>query len=78
VTDSAQLHARLARFRPVDLAHLPTPLEPMERLSKYLGGPSLWVKRDHCTVSGSEATKCGSLATCRCQSEALQPVFVRT
>jgi hypothetical protein len=51
VTDSAQLHARLARFRPIDLAHLPTPLEPMERLSKYLGGPSLWVKRDHCTVS---------------------------
>jgi L-cysteate sulfo-lyase len=52
VTDSAQLHARLARFRPIDLAHLPTPLEPMERLSKYLGGPSLWVKRDDGTDLG--------------------------
>ena len=31
------------RFR---LAHLPTPLEPMERLSQALGGPELWIKRD--------------------------------
>jgi D-cysteine desulfhydrase family pyridoxal phosphate-dependent enzyme len=31
------------------LAHLPTPLEPMERLSAELGGPRLWVKRDDCT-----------------------------
>src|SRR6202034_1816280 len=29
--------------------HLPTPLEPMERLSKHLGGPRLWIKRDDCT-----------------------------
>ncbi|KAA3644949.1 MAG: D-cysteine desulfhydrase family protein [Chloroflexi bacterium] len=28
------------------LAHLPTPLEPMPSLSKALGGPELWVKRD--------------------------------
>jgi D-cysteine desulfhydrase family pyridoxal phosphate-dependent enzyme len=28
------------------LAHLPTPLEPLERLSAALGGPRLWVKRD--------------------------------
>jgi D-cysteine desulfhydrase family pyridoxal phosphate-dependent enzyme len=28
------------------LAHLPTPLEPMERLSTALGGPELWIKRD--------------------------------
>ena len=38
-----------ARFPRVRLAHLPTPLEPMERLSKHLGGPSLWIKRDDCT-----------------------------
>lgn len=31
------------------LAHLPTPLEPMDRLSEALGGPRLWVKRDDCT-----------------------------
>ena len=31
------------------LAHLPTPLEPMRRLSAHLGGPRLWVKREDCT-----------------------------
>ena len=30
-------------------AHLPTPLEPLERLSEYLGGPEIWIKRDDCT-----------------------------
>ena len=31
------------------LAHLPTPLEPLERLSRELGGPRIWVKRDDLT-----------------------------
>ena len=39
----------LARFPRIKLAHLPTPLEAMERLSKHLGGPRLWIKRDDCT-----------------------------
>jgi L-cysteate sulfo-lyase len=39
----------LSRFPRVRLAHLPTPLEPMPRLSKALGGPELWIKRDDCT-----------------------------
>ena len=33
----------------VPLATLPTPLEPLDRLSAELGGPRLWVKRDDCT-----------------------------
>ena len=33
----------------VDLAHTPTPLEPMGNLSAELGGPELWIKRDDCT-----------------------------
>ena len=33
----------------VRLGHAPTPLEPMARLSEWLGGPSLYVKRDDCT-----------------------------
>ena len=37
----------LARFRRVFLAHLATPLEPMERLSKELG-VEIWIKRDDC------------------------------
>jgi L-cysteate sulfo-lyase len=39
----------LSRFPRVKLAHLPTPLEPMERLSAHLDGPRLWIKRDDCT-----------------------------
>jgi len=39
----------LARFPRLSFAHLPTPLEPMKRLSELLGGPRLWIKRDDCT-----------------------------
>jgi L-cysteate sulfo-lyase len=39
----------LASFPRVRLAHLPTPFEPMDRVSKNLGGPRLWIKRDDCT-----------------------------
>ncbi|SHE53413.1 D-cysteine desulfhydrase [Modicisalibacter ilicicola DSM 19980] len=39
----------LSRFPRVRLGHLPTPLEPMDNLSRLLGGPRLWVKRDDCT-----------------------------
>ncbi len=38
----------LARFPRVRLAHLPTPLEPLPRLSEALG-IELWIKRDDCT-----------------------------
>jgi len=39
----------LARFPRIHFAHLPTPLEPMESLTRELGGPTLWIKRDDCT-----------------------------
>ena len=39
----------LARFPRVSLAHLPTPLERLDRLSHELGGPEIWIKRDDCT-----------------------------
>ncbi|WP_101067754.1 D-cysteate sulfo-lyase [Roseovarius salinarum] len=39
----------LALFPRVRLAHLPTPLEPLPRLSEALGGPEIWIKRDDCT-----------------------------
>ena len=39
----------LARFPRIRLGHFPTPLEPMENLSRHLGGPRLWIKRDDCT-----------------------------
>ena len=39
---------RLNRLPRVRLAHLPTPLEEAPRLSAYLRGPRLFVKRDDC------------------------------
>ncbi|HEU4392386.1 MAG TPA: D-cysteine desulfhydrase family protein, partial [Solirubrobacterales bacterium] len=49
---------------PLRLAHLPTPLEPMDRLADALapagGGPRLLVKRDDCTglaLGGNKARK---------------------
>ena len=50
----------LARFPRVSLAHLPTPLEPLKNLSKTLGGPDIWIKRDDCTglsTGGNKARK---------------------
>ena len=40
---------RLKDFKRFPLAHLPTPLTPLERLSVRLGGPRLMIKRDDCT-----------------------------
>lgn len=50
----------LSRFPRESLAHLPTPLEPLERLSAALGGPEIWIKRDDCTglsTGGNKARK---------------------
>jgi L-cysteate sulfo-lyase len=49
----------LSRFPRFKLAHLPTPLEPMTNLSKMLGGPNLWIKRDDCTglATGGNKTR---------------------
>ncbi len=49
----------LSRFPRIRLAHLPTPLEYMPRLSKHLGGPEIYVKRDDCTglATGGNKTR---------------------
>ena len=41
----------------VKLAQLPTPLQPLERLSAELGGPLLWIKRDDLTGSALSGNK---------------------
>lgn len=44
----------------VRLAHLPTPLDEAPRLSEYLRGPRIWIKRDDLTglaLGGSKARK---------------------
>jgi len=47
----------LSRFPRVSLAHLPTPLEFLPRLTRHLGGPNIYVKRDDCTGLGSGGNK---------------------
>jgi L-cysteate sulfo-lyase len=47
----------LSRFPRVPLAHLPTPLEHLPRLSRHLGGPDIYVKRDDCTGLGTGGNK---------------------
>jgi L-cysteate sulfo-lyase len=47
----------LAHFPRVRLFPTPTPLEPMHNLSRHLGGPQLWIKRDDCTVVATGGNK---------------------
>jgi len=49
----------LSRFPRASLAHLPTPLELLPRLSEALGGPNIYIKRDDCTglATGGNKTR---------------------
>ncbi len=50
---------QLSDFPRVSLAHLPTPLEFLPRLTEHLGGPDIYVKRDDCTglATGGNKTR---------------------
>src|SRR5262249_41782519 len=55
---TGRLDAALARFPRVGLCTLPTPLEPMTRLTRHLaGGPRLWVKREDLSGPGFGGNK---------------------
>lgn len=41
----------------LSLARLPTPLVPLDRLSREIGGPRIWIKRDDLTGSGLSGNK---------------------
>src|SRR5512138_451070 len=56
-TNRKPLSDRLAAFPRLGLATLPTPLEPMRRLTTHLGGPRLWVKREDATGLGFGGNK---------------------
>lgn len=49
----------ISRFPRLHFAHLPTPLEPLENLTKLLGGPKIFIKRDDCTglATGGNKTR---------------------
>lgn len=48
---------RLSAFPSAGLITSPTPLEPLRRLSDYLGGPYIWAKRDDATHISSGGNK---------------------
>jgi L-cysteate sulfo-lyase len=50
---------QISRFPRLHFAHLPTPLEPLENLTKLLGGPKIFIKRDDCTglATGGNKTR---------------------
>ena len=56
-----RLAAALERMPRFSCAHLPTPLEPLKRLSAHLGGPNFWIKRDDCTGLASGGNKARKL-----------------
>ena len=49
----------ISHFPRLHFAHLPTPLEPLDNLSKLLGGPKIFIKRDDCTglATGGNKTR---------------------
>ncbi|MBI0550105.1 D-cysteine desulfhydrase [Pectobacterium parmentieri] len=49
----------LARFPRLSLGHFPTPLEALPNLSAYLGGPTVYIKRDDATglATGGNKTR---------------------
>ena len=47
----------LGRFPRLRFGHLPTPLEYLENLTRKLGGPEIWIKRDDCTGMSTGGNK---------------------
>ncbi|MGL4320889.1 MAG: D-cysteine desulfhydrase [Paracoccaceae bacterium] len=68
----------LARFPRVFLAHLPTPLERLDRLSKELGGPEIWIKRDDCTGLSTGGNKTRKLEFLMAEAQAMGADTVMT
>ena len=68
----------LARFPRVFLAHLPTPLERLDRLSRELGGPEIWIKRDDCTGLSTGGNKTRKLEFLMAEAQAMGADTVMT
>ncbi|MFI4980966.1 MAG: D-cysteine desulfhydrase [Nevskiales bacterium] len=61
----------LARFPRVRLFPTPTPLEFLPNLSRHLGGPDIWIKRDDCTVVANGGNKVRKLEFLAGEAKAL-------
>lgn len=57
ITATSLFASKIARFERIGLAQLPTPLEPLERLTSYLDGPRIWAKREDATGLGFGGNK---------------------
>ena len=68
----------LARFPRIFLAHLPTPLERMDRLSAELGGPEIWIKRDDCTGLSTGGNKTRKLEFLMAEAQQMGADLVMT
>jgi len=68
----------LSRFPRIFLAHLPTPLERLDRLTKELGGPEIWIKRDDCTGLSTGGNKTRKLEFLMAEAEAMGADMVMT
>lgn len=68
----------LARFPRHFLAHLPTPLEKLNRLTAELGGPEIWIKRDDCTGLSTGGNKTRKLEFLMAEAEAAGADMVMT
>jgi len=49
----------LEKFERIKLGHFPTPIERLKNITKYLGGPNIFIKRDDCTglATGGNKTR---------------------
>ena len=49
----------LEKFERIKFGHFPTPIEHLKNISKYLGGPNIFIKRDDCTglATGGNKTR---------------------
>lgn len=65
----SEILMNLARFPRRFLAHLPTPLERMDRLTDHLGGPEIWIKRDDCTGLSTGGNKTRKLEFLMAEAE---------
>ncbi len=59
----------LARYPRRFIAHLPTPLEKLDRLTAELGGPEIWIKRDDCTGLSTGGNKTRKLEFLMAEAE---------
>ena len=59
----------LARFPRRFIAHLPTPLERLDRLTAELNGPEIWIKRDDCTGLSTGGNKTRKLEFLMAEAE---------